>query len=183
MSSNLEKKILNYINFSAGNRKDAAFMSKATSDLAKSQHAEADKAKAELDKAKEYEKEHKSPDNKDWNQRLAKNVENKEKAYTDAVHKTVGLTNVASEYQKKADNNFSTEQTNFSQWNRDDLDPTRYYAFKVKEDGTIDKGCQIEDKKGYATEIEALNAIGDKPNCKVVAGSTLLTKYPHLIKE
>lgn len=73
-------------------------------------------------------------------------------------------------------------QRNFSQWSEGDIDSNKYYAFKVKEDGTVDKGCMIEDKDGYATEIEALNAIGDKENCKAIAGSTLINQYPHLFK-
>ena len=73
---------------------------------------------------------------------------------------------------------------NFSggQYKHDDIDPDKYYAFEVKEDGTIDKGDAIKDKKGYDSKIEAEQAIGDKPNCTVVRGSTLITQYPHLFK-
>lgn len=72
---------------------------------------------------------------------------------------------------------------NFSaKYDLEDIDPNKYYAFKLKEDGTLDKSDAIKDKKGYDSKIEAEQAISDKPNCTVVRGSTLITQYTQLFK-
>jgi len=68
----------------------------------------------------------------------------------------------------------------WEKWGRKEVDSSRYYAFKLNSDGTFTKKNLIGDKNGYASKEEALRVIGDKDNCKALKGSTLITDYSHL---